>query len=188
MEVDAQVAVTAAATADDNIVLLRWGQILANGYLEKEIDRQVAAGKLIRVDTPPSVPPAPQPAVPLARPRLPYHRPCGNPAQARASQATHRQPRSLIKNGITRGPEAHLVWYQVPVQEANATRSCATAESSSRCDTGGRSKKTTVEDSLCLSISSLIEKKALVAGSWTRGSWQLLFRPMERRHAEPQRI
>ena len=35
------------------IVLLRWGQILANGYLEKEIDRQVAAGKLIRVDTPP---------------------------------------------------------------------------------------------------------------------------------------
>ena len=47
VEVDAQVAVTAAATADDNIVLLRWGQILANGYLEKEIDRQVAAGKLI---------------------------------------------------------------------------------------------------------------------------------------------
>ena len=86
--------------------------------------------------------------------------------------ATHRQPRSLIKNGITRGPETHLVWYQVPVQEANATRSCATAESSSRCDTGGRSKKTTVEDSLCLSISTLVKKKALVAGSWTRGSWQ----------------
>ena len=77
-------------------------------------------------------------------------------------------------------------WYQVPVQGANATRSCATAESSSRCDTGGRSKKTTVEDSLCLSISAT--EKALVAGSWTRGSWQLLFRPMERRHAEPQRI
>ena len=34
------------------------------------------------------------------------------------------------------------------------------------------SKKTTVEDTLCLSISSLVKKKALVAGSWTRGSWQ----------------
>ena len=34
------------------------------------------------------------------------------------------------------------------------------------------SKKTTVEDTLCLSISSLMKKKALVAGSWTRGSWQ----------------
>ena len=89
VEVDAQVAVTAAATADDNIVLLRWGQILANGYLEKEIDRQVAAGKLIRVDTPPpqyrqhrslpspshapgspiidlvAIPPKPEPAKPL---------------------------------------------------------------------------------------------------------------------------
>ena len=73
VEVDAQVAVTAAATADDNIVLLRWGQILANGYLEKEIDRQVAAGgKSIPGRYAPSVPPAPQPAVPLARPWLPY--------------------------------------------------------------------------------------------------------------------
>ena len=34
------------------------------------------------------------------------------------------------------------------------------------------SKKTTVEDSLCLSISALVKKKALVAGAWTRGSWQ----------------
>ena len=34
------------------------------------------------------------------------------------------------------------------------------------------SKKTTIEDSLCLSISSLVKKKALVAESWTRGSWQ----------------
>jgi hypothetical protein len=34
------------------------------------------------------------------------------------------------------------------------------------------SKKTTVEDSLCLSISSLVKKKALMPGSWTRGSWQ----------------
>ena len=34
------------------------------------------------------------------------------------------------------------------------------------------SKKTTVEDSLSLSISSLVKKKALVAGSWTRGCWQ----------------
>ena len=34
------------------------------------------------------------------------------------------------------------------------------------------SKKTTVEDGLCLSMSSLVKKKALVAGSWTRGSWQ----------------
>ena len=70
VEVDAQVAVTAAATADDNIVLLRWGQILANGYLEKEIDRQVAAGKLIGLirplstastaaRRPPRTPPAP---------------------------------------------------------------------------------------------------------------------------------
>lgn len=34
------------------------------------------------------------------------------------------------------------------------------------------SKKTTVEDSLCLSIAALVKKKALVPGSWTRGSWQ----------------
>ena len=35
-----------------------------------------------------------------------------------------------------------------------------------------RSKKTTVKDSLCLSITSLVKKKkALVAGSWTRGSF-----------------
>jgi hypothetical protein len=34
------------------------------------------------------------------------------------------------------------------------------------------SKKITVEYSLCLSISSLMRKKALVPGSWTRGSWQ----------------
>ena len=41
------------------------------------------------------------------------------------------------------------------------------------CGSGWQgSKKTTVEDSLCLSISSLVKKKALVAGAWTRGSWQ----------------
>ena len=41
------------------------------------------------------------------------------------------------------------------------------------CGSGWQgSKKTTVGDTLCLSISSLVKKKALVAGSWTRGSWQ----------------
>ena len=33
------------------------------------------------------------------------------------------------------------------------------------------SKKATVEDSLCLSLPALVKKKALVAGSRTRGSW-----------------
>lgn len=33
------------------------------------------------------------------------------------------------------------------------------------------SKKTTVENSLCLSLPALVKKKALVAGSRTRGSW-----------------
>ena len=42
------------------------------------------------------------------------------------------------------------------------------------------SKKTTVEDSLCLSISSLVKKKALVAGSWTRGSWQWSYEGSQR--------
>jgi hypothetical protein len=31
-------------------------------------------------------------------------------------------------------------------------------------------RKATVEDSLCLSLATLVKKKALVAGSWTRGS------------------
>ena len=33
-------------------------------------------------------------------------------------------------------------------------------------------KKATVEDSLSLSMAALMRKKALVPGSWTRGSWQ----------------
>jgi hypothetical protein len=37
------------------------------------------------------------------------------------------------------------------------------------------SKKTTVEDSLCLSMAALVKKNALVAGSWMRGClWIIL--------------
>src|SRR3954471_13293209 len=32
-------------------------------------------------------------------------------------------------------------------------------------------KKTTVEDGLVLAISDLLRKKALIPGSWTRGTW-----------------
>ena len=32
-------------------------------------------------------------------------------------------------------------------------------------------KKATVEDSLSLSMVALMRKRALVSGSWTRGSW-----------------
>jgi hypothetical protein len=32
-------------------------------------------------------------------------------------------------------------------------------------------KKSTVEDSLSLSIVALVQKRALVPGAWTRGSW-----------------
>ena len=35
-----------------------------------------------------------------------------------------------------------------------------------------RAKKATVEDSLSLSMVALMKKRALVPGSWTRGSWQ----------------
>ena len=41
------------------------------------------------------------------------------------------------------------------------------------------SKKTTVEDSLCLSIAALVKKKGLVPGSWTRGTWQWSFEDSE---------
>src|SRR6476619_3688206 len=37
-----------------------------------------------------------------------------------------------INNGITRSSEVHLVWYQVPVQEANATRRFAPAKAAVR--------------------------------------------------------
>ena len=44
-------------------------------------------------------------------------------------------------------------------------------------------KKVTVEDSLVLTASSLVRKKALVPGSWTRGSWGWTYDGYDEPHA-----
>lgn len=43
--------------------------------------------------------------------------------------------------------------------------------------------KSTVEDSLSLTVTALMQKKALVPGSWTRGSWGWTYDGAERPHA-----
>jgi len=45
------------------------------------------------------------------------------------------------------------------------------------------SKKATVEGSLVLTVSSLIRKKALNPGAWTRGSWGWTYEGEDRPHA-----
>jgi hypothetical protein len=54
---------------------------------------------------------------------------------------------------------------------------------SRECAAGGVAKKATVEGSLVLTVSSLVRKRALVAGAWTSGSCGWTYDGEDKPHA-----